>query len=273
MIKTYNPTSAGIRFRKTLVKDVTREGPLRSLITALKGPAGRNHGTISSRHKSRGVRKFYRIVDFKREKYGIPAKVARIEHDPNRGPNIALLNYADGERRYILAPEGIAVGTVLMSGPESEISVGNALPLSKIPLGSFVHNIEINPGHGGQLVRSAGGSAILSAKEGNYVNITLPSGQVMKVLAHCYATYGVLGNADLRNTKLGKAGKQKYLGVRPHVRGVAMANPTDHPHAGSYRDNGIGGPSKSPWGKKTRGIKTRNRKHTNKFIVKYRNGK
>lgn len=274
MIKTYKPTSAGIRFRKTLVKSVSPNKPEKSLLTALRGPAGRNNGKISVRHKIRGVRKHYRVIDFKRNKFDIPAVVATIEHDPNRGPNIALLNYADGEKRYILAPETLVPGMTVLSGEDVEPTPGNALPLSKIPLGMPVHNIEINPGKGGQMVRGAGNSALVSAKEGSYVNIQLPSGQVMKVLSTCYATLGVLSNADLRNTQLGKAGKMKYLGFRPRVRGVAMSNPSDHPHAGSYRDNGIGMPSpKSPWGKKTRGIKTRSRKHTNKFIVKYRRAK
>jgi large subunit ribosomal protein L2 len=271
MIKKYNPTSAGIRFRKTLVREVDQVRPERSLISAIKGHAGRNNGRISSRHRQRGSKKYYRTIDFKREKFGIEAKVAYIEYDPNRGPSIALLHYADGEKRYILAPEGLKTGMKVYSGTGVDPVVGNALPLEKIPQGMNIHNIELNPGRGGQIVRGAGNSAQILAKEGKYVNIKLPSGEVKKILSSCYATVGVLSNSDLRNINLGKAGRKRYLGMRPHVRGVAMANPTDHPHAGSYRDNGIGMPSpKSPWGWKTRGKLTRRRKHTNKFVVKSR---
>lgn len=274
MIKNYRPTSAGIRFRKTLVKDVTSDKPEKSLLVAIKGAAGRSNGRISSRHQERGAKRYYRIIDFKRNKYNISATVATIEHDPNRGPNIALLHYADGEKRYILAPEGLTVGTKVMSGPDVEAVLGNALPLDKIPLGMFVHNIELNPGRGGQMVRGAGNSAQLLAKEGKYVNIKLPSGEVRKVLVSCYATVGILSNSDLRNAQLGKAGRNRHLGRRPHVRGVAMANPSDHPHAGSYRDNGIGLSSpKSPWGWKTRGVRTRKRVSTNKFLVSRRTSK
>jgi len=274
MIKTYNPTSAGIRFRKTLVRDVDKVAPEKGLTSTISGAAGRNHGRISSRHKVRGVRKHYRIIDFKRDKRGIEARVDSIQYDPNRGPSIALLNYVDGEKRYILAPEGLLREAVVLAGDTAEPTVGNALPLERIPLGMQIHNIELNPGQGGVIVRSAGTGAQILAKEGKYVSIKLPSGEVKKILSSCYATIGVLGNADLRNTQLGKAGKMKYIGVRPHVRGVAMANPTDHPHAGSYRDNGIGMPSpKSPWGWKTRGKKTRSRNHTDKYLVKSRRDK
>lgn len=268
-IKTYKPTSPGIRFRKTLVKDVSTSVPPKALRTIKKGHVGRNNGKISIRFRSQGTKKYYRIIDFKRNKHDIEATVASLEHDPNRGPNIALLNYADGEKRYILAPEGLTVGAKVQSGPKAEISVGNALPLRNIPLGVAIHNIEINIGRGGQMARGAGNEASILAKEGNYVNIKLPSGEVKKVLADCYATVGSLSNQDLRNINLGKAGKNRHRGRRPHVRGVAMANPTDHPHAGSYKDNGIGMSSpKTPWGKKTRGNKTRSRSHTNKYIVK-----
>lgn len=270
MIKTYKPTSAGIRFRKSLVRELTKSKPEKSLIEALKGPAGRNNGKISSRHKIRGTKKFYRIIDFKRNKLDIEGRVAAIEYDPNRGPNIALINYADGEKRYILAPEGLQVGMKVISGPKAEALPGNALPLGNIPLGMTVHNVEINPGKGGQMVRSAGTGAMILAKDGPYVNLQLPSGSVMKVSVTCYATVGTLSNADFRNSVLGKAGKQKYLGKRPHVRGVAMSNPSDHPHAGSYRDNGIGMAPKTPWGKKARGVPTRKRRNTDKFIVKRR---
>ncbi len=270
MIKTYKPTSAGIRFRKTLVRDVTKNRPQKSLIEALKGPSGRNHGKISSRHQIRGSKKFYRIIDFKRNKTNIEGVVATIEYDPNRGPHIALINYADGEKRYILAPEGLKPGMKVMSGEKAEILPGNALPLGSIPLSTTVHNVEINPGRGGQLVRSAGSGAMILAKEGAFVNLQLPSGSVMKVLTTCYATVGTLSNSDLRNTQMGKAGKQKYKGNRPHVRGVAMSNPSDHPHAGSYRDNGVGMAPKTPWGKKARGVPTRRRRNTDKLIVKKR---
>ena len=271
MIKTYKPTSAGIRTRKTLVRDLSFEKPEKSLMRNLKGAAGRNNGRISSRHKERGSKKHYRIIDFKRDKFNIPAIIASIEYDPNRGPNIALLNYVDGEKRYILAPEDLKVGMKVVSGEKVEADVGNSLPIGNIPLGVSVHNIEINPGRGGQLVRGAGSYAQIMAKEGNYVNIKLPSGEIKKVVVSCYATVGVLSNSDLRNVRLGKAGRNRHLGNRPHVRGVAMANPSDHPHGGSYKDSGIGMPSpKSPWGWKTRGVRTRKRAHTNKFIVKRR---
>jgi len=271
MIKTYKPTSAGIRTRKTLVRDLSFNKPEKSLIRNLNGAAGRNNGRISSRHKERGSKKHYRIIDFKRDKFNIPAIIASIEYDPNRGPNIALLNYVDGEKRYILAPEDLKVGMKVVSGEKVEADVGNSLPIGNIPLGVSVHNIEINPGRGGQLVRGAGSYAQIMAKEGNYVNIKLPSGEIKKVVVSCYATVGVLSNSDLRNVRLGKAGRNRHLGNRPHVRGVAMANPSDHPHGGSYKDSGIGMPSpKSPWGWKTRGVRTRKRTHTNKFIVKRR---
>lgn len=270
MIKNYNPTSAGIRFRKSIVKDSTANNPEKSLLRPHKGSAGRSNGRISSRGKLQGAKRHYRLVDFKREKFNIVATVATIEHDPNRGPNIALLKYTDGEKRYILAPEGLKIGAKVVSGLGSDIeaALGNCLPLANIPLATFVHNVELNPGQGGILARGAGNAAQIIASEGDYVNIKLPSGQVKKVLAKCLATIGVLGNQDLRNTNLGKAGKKRHLGWRPKVRGVAMANPSDHPHAGSYRDNGIGMPfPKTPWGKNTRGVKTRTRVHTDWSIV------
>ena len=271
MIKTYRPTSAGIRFRKTLVREVEKVLPEKALRKVKKGHVGRNNGKISSRHRQQGHRKHFRLIDFKRDKREIQAKVASIQHDPNRGPNIALLAYYDGEKRYILAPEGLKKGMIVSAGESVEPAVGNALPLRNIPLGVAIHNIELSPGRGGQFVRGAGNSAQILAKEGKYVNIKLPSGEVKKVRGDCYATIGALGNQDLRNINLGKAGRKRHMGWRPHVRGVAMANPTDHPHAGSYKDTGIGMSSpKSPWGWKTRGKKTRRRKNTNKFIVKPR---
>ncbi|MBI2414903.1 50S ribosomal protein L2 [candidate division WWE3 bacterium] len=274
MIKSYKPVTPGMRSKKTLVRNTTTGNvsrPEKSLTRTLKSAPGRSNGRISIRHREGGNKKFYRVIDFARNKRDIPAKVATIEYDPNRGPSIALLHYTDGEKRYILAPEGLEVGMSLMSGDAVELKVGNALPLSKIPLGTAIHNIELNPGQGGTMARGAGNSAMMLAKEGAYVNIKLPSGEVKKFLGTCYATVGVLSNMDLRNTRLGKAGIQRHLGNRPHVRGVAMANPSDHPHAGSYRDNGIGMPApKSPWGWTTRGRKTRHRKNTNVYLVKDR---
>lgn len=275
MIKTYNPTTPTLRSRKSLVKDVDNVRPQKSLSKGQRGSVGKSWGTISSRHRQHGSRKLYRTVDFKRDKYGITAVVETIEHDPNRGPNIALLSYADGEKRYMLAPEGLAKGTVVSSGPTAEPIVGNCLPLENIPLGMQVHNIELNPGSGGVLIRGAGGYALLLAKEGNYVSVKLPSGEVKRIQGKCYATIGSLSNMDLRNTRLGKAGRMRYLGRRPHVRGVSMADPHhDHPHAGKYRSSGIGMPSpKSPWGWKTKGVKSRRRTHTNYTIVKSRHTK
>jgi large subunit ribosomal protein L2 len=275
MIRSYKPTSSGIRFRKSLVREVDSVKPLKSLTKSVVGPAGRSGGRVATRHKQRGTKKLYRIIDFKRNKFSIPAKVATIEYDPNRGANIALLHYADGEKRYILAPEGLKKGTIIVSGKGSEPIVGNCLPLSEIPLGMSIHNIEINPGAGGIMVRGAGNYAQILAKEGEYVNVKLPSGEVKKVLGRCYATIGALTNMDLRNVVLGKAGRNRYLGVRPTVRGVAMSNPRkDHPHGGSYKSTGVGMPApKSPWGWKTKGVKSRKRSRTDRTIVKDRRAK
>ncbi|NMB91432.1 50S ribosomal protein L2 [candidate division WWE3 bacterium] len=272
MIKTYRPTSEGLRTRKTLVKNVNDVRPYKPLSKGVVGPVGRSRGKVSSRHMERGARKLYRTVDFKRDKFGIPAKVLTIENDPNRGPNIALLAYKDGEKRYILAPEGLKVGMEVMSGKDAEVSVGNCLPMSNIPLGVSIHNVEVNPKAGGILVRGAGNQALIIAKEGDCVNVKLPSGEVKKVRGICYATIGVLGNVDKRNARLGKAGRKRHLGIRPHVRGVAMGDPhRDHPHAGKYRTSGIGMASpKSPWGWITRGVKTRRRVRTNYTIVSSR---
>lgn len=275
MIKTYKPTSEGLRTRKTLVRKVSKSRSLKSLTKPLKGPAGRSRGRISSRHRQRGSKKMIRVIDFKRNKFHIPGKVAAIEYDPNRGANIALINYIDGEKRYILAPEGLEAGMEVVSGPEAEMNLGNSLPLENIALGTFVHNVEVNMGAGGILARGAGNAAQVLAKEGNYVNIRLPSGEVKKVLGKCCASIGTLSNPDLRNIQLGKAGRKRHLGYRPHVRGVAMANPKkDHPHAGKYSTTGIGRPSPlSPWGWKTRGVKSRKRVHTDYSIVKKREKK
>lgn len=275
MIKSYKPTSEGRRTRKTLVREISKLKPEKSLVKPLNGPAGRNKGKVSSRHRQRGAKKFYRIIDFKRDKFDIPATVTALEYDPNRGPNIALLTYADGEKRYILAPEGLTVGQKVISsrGPV-ELNPGNCTALKNLPLNTQVHNIELNLGAGGQLVRGAGNYGVIMAKEGKYVNIKLPSGEVKKFLEECLATVGVLSNQDFRNRVLGKAGVGRHIGRRPHVRGVAMSNPADHPHAGSYRDKGVGMPSpKSPWGWKTRGKKTRSRKVTLKYLVSPRKAK
>ena len=274
MIKSYKPTSPGQRHRKTLKRGETVKSSYKPLTVSKKGSVGRSHGNISSRFRQQGHKKNYRIIDFKRDKSDIPAKVMTLEYDPNRGANIALVAYFDGEKRYILAPDKLNVGDVVMSGVKAEIKPGNTLSLEQIPLGFDIHNIELNPGKGGQMVRGAGTSAQILAKEGKYVNIKLPSGEIKQFLKECTATIGALSNADLRNTKLGKAGRNRLKGRRPHNRGVSMANPSDHPHAGSYRDNGIGMPApKSPWGWTTRGRKTRSRKHTDKYLVKDRRKK
>ena len=272
MIKLYKPTSEGLRTRKSLIREVDTVAPLKSKTRVMKIAPGRSRGRISSRHKQRGAKKMYRVVDFKRDKYGIPAKVVTIEYDPNRGASIALLNYSDGEKRYILAPEGLEKGMEVISGETAEVSVGNSLPLNNIPLGVEIHNIEVNPNGGGIFVRGAGNYAQIMAKEGDIVNVKLPSGEVKRFLGRCYATIGVLTNADQRNVNLGKAGRKRHLGWRPGVRGVAMANPAgDHPHAGKYRTSGIGMSSpKSPWGWKTRGVKTRKRRRTDYTLVKRR---
>jgi large subunit ribosomal protein L2 len=269
MIKSYRPTSNGMRTRKTLVSIATKRRPEKALLKALKGPAGRNNGRISSRHRQRGHKKFYRIVDFKRTKVDISATVAALEYDPNRGPAIALLNYADGEKRYILAPEGLQVGAKVMSAKHLlDLTPGNCMPLKDMPVSTQVHNVELNVGAGGQMIRGAGLYGTIMAKEGKYVTIKLPSGEVKKITQDCLATVGVLSNSDHRNRVLGKAGIARHLGARPHIRGVAIANPTDHPHGGSYKDKGIGRPSPvSPWGWKTRGKKTRSRKVGLKYMV------
>jgi large subunit ribosomal protein L2 len=244
------------------------------LIVIRREHAGRNaYGRITVRHRGSGNRTYIRLVDFKRNKIGIPAKVAAIEYDPNRTARLALLNYADGEKRYIIAPLGIKVGDTLLSGPTAEIRPGNCLPLENIPVGTMVHNIEIKSGKGGQLVRSAGGSAQLLAKEGEYAQIRLPSGEVRLIRQACYAVIGQIGNVDHSNIKLGKAGRKRHLGVRPTVRGTAMS-PRDHPHGGGEgrQPTGLPGP-KSPWGKPTRGYRTRHAKPSDKYIIRRRSKK
>jgi large subunit ribosomal protein L2 len=273
-IKIYKPTSPGRRgMSVTSFEDVTRQEPEPSLVAPLKKKAGRSRGKITVRHKGGGHKRRYRIIDFKRDKFGVPARVDSIEYDPNRSSRIALLVYADGEKRYILAPLGLKVGDGVEAGPEADLRVGNALPIANIPVGTTIHNIELQRGRGGQLVRSAGSSAQLLAKEGNYAHIRLPSGEVRLVNTRCMATLGQVGNTDWGNVSLGKAGRARWLGRRPATRGSAMT-PRDHPHGGGEGKAPIGMPSpKSPWGKPTMGKKTRRRKDTDKWIVKRRGKK
>jgi len=253
--------------------DLSDKKPEKSLLEVKKKHSGRNNnGHITVRHKGGGWRKQYRIIDFKRGKDGIPAKIAAIEYDPNRSARIALVNYRDGEKRYILAPAGIKVGDVIESGPKADIKTGNALPIANIPLGTVLHNIELRPGEGGKLVRSAGGSAQLMAKEGEYAQVRMPSGEVRKILAVCRATIGQLGNVDHENEVVGKAGRKRHRGIRPSVRGIAM-NPVDHPHGGGEARSTSGRPPTTPWGQMTMGKKTRRNKRTASMIVRKRNKK
>jgi large subunit ribosomal protein L2 len=255
-------------------EEITKTEPEKSLLAPLRKKAGRNvRGKITVRHRGGGHKRRYRLVDFKRDKFGIPARVTSIEYDPNRSARIALLTYADGEKRYIIAPLGLMVGSALMSGSEAEIRVGNSLPLANIPVGTVVHNIELQQGRGGQLVRSAGTSAQLMAKEGKYAHVRLPSGEVRLIHRQCMATIGQVGNTDHGNINLGKAGRKRHRGWRPTVRGSAMS-PRDHPHGGGEGKAPIGMPSpKSPWGKPTLGYKTRRNKATDKWIVRRRGKK
>jgi large subunit ribosomal protein L2 len=273
-VKKYKPTSAGRRFMTTMdFSDLSDKKPEKSLLEVKKKHSGRNNnGHITVRHKGGGWRKQYRIIDFKRGKDGIPAKIAAIEYDPNRSARIALVNYRDGEKRYILAPAGIKVGDVIESGPKADIKTGNALPIANIPLGTVLHNIELRPGEGGKLVRSAGGSAQLMAKEGEYAQVRMPSGEVRKILAVCRATIGQLGNVDHENEVVGKAGRKRHRGIRPSVRGIAM-NPVDHPHGGGEARSTSGRPPTTPWGQMTMGKKTRRNKRTASMIVRKRNKK
>jgi len=267
------PVTPGTRFRSnSSFEEITKDSPEKSLTAALKKSGGRNNlGRVTSRHRGGGHKRRYRVIDFRRDKIGIPAKVFSIEYDPNRTSRLALLHYADGEKRYILAPEGLKVGATVTAGSGSEIIVGNALPLKEMPLGSFVHNVELKPGKGGQLGRSAGSSLQLLAKEGNFAQLKMPSGEIRKVKVDCMATYGIVGNAEQENISLGKAGRSRWLGIRPHVRGVAM-NPVDHPMGGGEGKTSGGGHPVSPWGQKAKGLKTRrNKKESNKFIIKRRN--
>ena len=270
-IKKFKPTTPSRRFMTVSTFDeVTTTTPERSLLVSKNKSGGRNaNGRITVRHIGGGNRVKYRIIDFKRDKDGIPAKVATIEYDPNRSANIALLNYADGEKRYIIAPLGITVGDVVVSGPDADIKAGNCLPIENIPVGTVIHNIELNPGRGAQLCRAAGNEAQLMAKEGKYATARLPSGEMRYILARCKATIGQIGNVDHEIVSLGKAGRKRHMGVRPTVRGVVM-NPCDHPHGGGEGKSPVGMPSPvTPWGKPALGYKTRKKKNVNdKYIIK-----
>ena len=269
-IRVYKPTSPARRFMSVLTfEEITKKTPEKSLTTDLRHRAGRNNqGKITVRHQGGGARRKYRIIDFKRQKDGTPATVKAIEYDPNRTCFIALLFYADGEKRYILAPLGLKVGDTVMSGPTADIKPGNCLPIANIPLGTLIHNVEIKPGKGGQMVRSAGVAAQVMAKEGAFAQVRLPSGEVRKVPMTARATVGQVGNTDHSNVRIGKAGRKRHMGVRPTVRGVVM-NPVDHPHGGGEGRSPVGMPAPmSPWGKKTQGVKTRkHRKYSDKMIV------
>ena len=274
-IKKYKPTSPGRRgMTGDTFEDITRTKPERSLMTDKRKKAGRNsYGKVTVRHRGGGVKQAYRIIDFKRDKHNIPAKVAAIEYDPNRTARIALLFYADGEKRYIIAPVELKVGDTVVSGPAAEVRPGNCLPLANMPLGTTVHNVELQPGKGAQMVRSAGTSAQLLAKEGDYATLRLPSGEMRKVRQTCYAVVGQVSNVDHGNVKLGKAGRKRLKGIRPTVRGTAMS-PRDHPHGGGEGRQPIGMPGpKSPWGKPTLGYKTRRNKKTDRYIVRRRGKK
>ena len=267
-IKTYRPTTETLRYRTTLVNDdITTDKPYKPLVEPKQKTGGRrNSGDITSWFRGGGNKRKLRVIDFKRDKTGIPATVISIEYDPNRSARIALLSYADGEKRYIVQPDGLKLGQEIVSGPDADILVGNALPLRNIPPGTTVHNIELRPGKGAQMVRSAGGSAQLVAKEGDYALIKLPSGETRRVLQDCMATIGQVGNTDHENITIGKAGRKRWLGRRPHNRGVSM-NPVDHPHGGGEGKTSGGRHPVTPWGQPTRGYKTRNNKRTDGFIV------
>lgn len=274
-VKKYKPVTPSLRgMTGHTFEEITKSKPEKTLVVPKKRTSGRNiHGRITVRHRGGGHRRHIRQVDFKRDKRGIPARVAAIEYDPNRTARIALLHYVDGEKRYIIAPLDLRVGDTVESGPETEIRPGNSLPINKIPVGTLVHNIELKEGRGGQLVRAAGGSAQLLAKEGDYAQVRLPSGEVRLIRQTCYATIGQVGNLDNSNIKLGKAGRKRHMGIRPTVRGSAMS-PRDHPHGGGEGRQPIGLPGpKSPWGKPTLGKKTRRNKSTEKYIVRHRRKK
>ncbi len=274
-IKNYKPTTPGRRKMSTLVnEEITTSTPEKSLTVTIKKNAGRNNqGKITVRHQGGGAKRKYRIIDFKRNKLNVPGTVASIEYDPNRTANIALINYADGEKRYIIAPKGLTVGMTIESSENADIKVGNALPIMNIPVGTMIHNIELRPGKGGELARSAGSSAQILGREGNYVMIRLSSGEQRKVLGTCKATIGVVGNEDASLVKVGTAGRKRHMGIRPTVRGSVM-NPNDHPHGGGEGRAPVGRKAPmTPWGKPALGLKTRKKKQSDKFIVRRRNGK
>ena len=275
-VKSFKPYSAGRRFMTvSSFEEITAKKPEKSLVESLKKNGGRNfQGRLTVRHQGGGHKRLYRVIDFKRNKDGVPARVATIEYDPNRSARIALLNYFDGEKRYILAPDGLKVGDQIVSGPEADIKVGNALPLANIPLGTLVHNIEMKIGKGGQMVRSAGAAAQLMAKEGKYATLRLPSGEMRMVPIICRATVGIIGNGDHNLINIGKAGRKRHMGIRPTVRGSVM-NPNDHPHGGGEGRAPVGRPGPcTPWGKPALGLKTRKKnKASNKLIVRRRDGK
>jgi len=273
-LKKFSPTSAGRRFQTSLsFDDVSSTRPEKSLTVGLRSTGGRNsQGRITSRYMGGGHKRLYRIIDFRRDKMGVPARVAAIEYDPNRSARIALLHYVDGEKRYILAPNGLEVGAQVVSGPAADIIAGNALPLKGIPLGTTIHNLELKRGRGGQLVRSAGAAAQLMAKEGSYAQVRLPSGEVREIHIECYATIGQVGNLEHENISVGKAGRNRWIGRRPHVRGVAM-NPVDHPMGGGEGKTSGGRHPTSPWGWKTKARKTRNNKRTDDSIIRRRKSK
>jgi large subunit ribosomal protein L2 len=272
-MRNLKPNTPGTRWMTIpTFEEITRSKPEKSLLEPLRKSGGRNtNGHITSRHRGGGHKRFYRIIDFGRGKHGIEAKVFSIEYDPNRSARIALLHYTDGEKRYILAPDSLKVGESLMSGPQAEIKTGNAMPLANVPVGTFVHNVELRPGKGGQLGRSAGASIQIMAKEGKFVQLRLPSGEVRNVPQDCYATVGMVSNADHENVSVGKAGRSRWLGIRPQSRGVVQ-NPVDHPHGGGEGKSPQGNPHPvSPWGWHTKGKKTRHHKlQSNKYIVKRR---
>lgn len=273
-IKIYRPTSAGRRNTSVATFDeITRSKPERSLLAPLRNKGGRNNrGVVTMRHQGGGHKRRYRIIDFRRDKWDVPGRVESIEYDPNRSARIALIVYRDGDRRYIIAPAELRVGDSVMSGPNAEVRPGNALPIRSIPLGTVVHNIELYPGRGGQLVRSAGNSAQLLAKEGTMAQVRLPSGEVRYIDVNCLATIGTVSNSDHSNLSLGKAGRKRWLGIRPSVRGIAM-DPSAHPHGGGEGRSPVGMKApKTPWGKPALGKKTRRNKNTNKFIVRRRGG-
>jgi large subunit ribosomal protein L2 len=273
-LRSYRPTTPGQRqMTRATFEEITTTQPHKPLTRRLVSQAGRNaQGKLTVRHQGGGHKRLYRVIDFKRDKWGVPARVVTVEYDPNRSARIGLLNYADGEKRYILLPNGVEVGDTLLAGPDAEARPGNALPLARIPLGTQIHNIELTAGRGGQIVRSAGTGAQLLAKEGQMATIRLPSGEVRRVRQECMATVGQVGNLDHENQKLGKAGRSRHMGRRPTVRGVVM-NPNDHPHGGGEGKSPTGMPPKTPWGKQAMGPRTRRNKSTTKMIVRRRYGR